>query len=419
MGFPGMCNIKVHPPGEQQPGCSAIVTAAAGGADDGADNGTTTDDDGADDGGTDAAGGAAQEPEQQPPAPPSEPDLASLMDVQIAAGTYDVDFYAQWVLEQEEWGACGWSAEQLEFWSEPARRKLVEDNPECWEENWDPDVHGERPSGDLANIAFDWGDCETEYEEVDVTFGCDFGGQIMLPANSETYNQGGGWVSLDMLSRSLDELSEAAGGGDGRRVYDLVCSGRARRFPMTNFDFKSTVLFGSMRTPRATNNPGLTTTATTADAGCILSQLNAQGPHFASKTKRLIADFCGVPYKAAFVEWVAQLECQVNTEAKGKEGNEDVKDEGETVGDDGDRSSSSQQQQQQQQQEDVSWDGPQYTVHTGWKCNSASEAIVVERACSVREFIYMLVDTHPGYESCRCKFQERELVNGLRGVNGI
>ena len=106
----------------------------------------------------------------------------------------------------------------------------------------------------------------------------------------------------------------------------------------------------------------------------------------------------------------------MNTEAKGKEGNEDVKDEGETVGDDGDRSSSS---QQQQQQEDVSWDGPQYTVHTGWKCNSASEAIVVERACSVREFIYMLVDTHPGYESCRCKFQERELVNGLRGVNGI
>ena len=330
--------------------------------------------------------------------------LASLMDVQIAAGTYDVGFYAQWQTEQEEWGACDWSAEQLEFWSEPARRKLVEENPEDWEEEWDVDVHGEMPSDetDLSDIGFNWGDCESEYEEVDVTFECDLGGKVELPANM-----------------SLDELSGAAGGEKGRRVYHLVQHGRARRFPMTNFDFKSTVLFGSMRTPRATNNPGLTTTATTADAGCILSQLNAQGPHFASKTKRLIADFCGVPYKAAFVEWVAQLECQVNTEAKGKEGNEDVKDEGETVGDDGDRSSSSQQQQQQQQQEDVSWDGPQYTVHTGWKCNSASEAIVVERACSVREFIYMLADTHPGYESCRCKFQERELVNGLRGVNGI
>ena len=116
-----------------------------------------------------------------------------------------------------------------------------------------------------------------------------------------------------------------------------------------------------------------------------------------------------IPHKA--FHWVAQLERQVKTEGKGKEGNSDAKDEGEDVGDDGDR--------QQQQQQDNSWDGPQYTVHTGWKCNSASEAIVVERACSVREFIYMLVDTHPGYESCRCKFQERELVNGLRGVNGI
>ena len=39
-------------------------------------------------------------------------DLASLMDVQIAAGTYVVDFYAQWMIEQEDWGACCRYAEQ-------------------------------------------------------------------------------------------------------------------------------------------------------------------------------------------------------------------------------------------------------------------------------------------------------------------
>ena len=307
-------------------------------------------------------------------------DLASLMDVQIAAGTYVVDFYAQWMIEQEDWGACCWSAEQLEFWSEPARRRLVEENHEYWEEAWDNDVHGEIPSGDLAEIGFEWGDCETEYEEVDVTFECDLGGKVELPANM-----------------SLDELSGAAGGEKGRRVYHLVQHGRARRFPMTTYDFKSTVLFGSIQTPHTTNAGPTTTT----DVGCILSKLNGQGPHFASKTKRLIADFCGVPYKAAFAEWVAQLERQVEREG-----------EGEDVGNDGDRSSS--QQQQQQQQQDNSWNGPQYKVSKGWRGNEApGTCVVVEEACSFREFVYMLLDMHPPYESNNCKWEEKELVNGM------
>ena len=41
---------------------------------------------------------------------------------------------------------------------------------------------------------------------------------------------------------------------------------------------------------------------------CVLSKLNSDGPAFASIMKRLIADYCGVSYEAAFAEWVADLE---------------------------------------------------------------------------------------------------------------
>ena len=41
---------------------------------------------------------------------------------------------------------------------------------------------------------------------------------------------------------------------------------------------------------------------------CVLSKLNSDGPAFASMMKRLIADYCGVSYEAAFAGWVAEFE---------------------------------------------------------------------------------------------------------------
>ena len=40
---------------------------------------------------------------------------------------------------------------------------------------------------------------------------------------------------------------------------------------------------------------------------CVLSKLNNDGPAFASIMKRLIADYCGMSYEAAFAGWVAEV----------------------------------------------------------------------------------------------------------------
>ena len=104
-------------------------------------------------------------------------------------------------------------------------------------------------------------------------------------------------------------------------------------FPMTTHDFAATALFGSMlRRPRHPSGDGADVaagaggTATTAAASasdgqadaslvrvlgafpdCVLSKLNSDGPAFASVMKRLIADYCGVFYEAAFTGWVAEV----------------------------------------------------------------------------------------------------------------
>ena len=102
---------------------------------------------------------------------------------------------------------------------------------------------------------------------------------------------------------------------------------------MTTHDFAATVLFGSMlRRPRPSGDGadttdgggggGATTAAASASDGqadaslvrvlgafpdCVLSKLNSDGPAFASIMKRLIADYCGVSYEAAFAGWVADV----------------------------------------------------------------------------------------------------------------
>ena len=100
---------------------------------------------------------------------------------------------------------------------------------------------------------------------------------------------------------------------------------------MTTHDFAATVLFGSMlRRPRPSGDGGdagggagtATTVGASASDGqadaslvrvlgafpdCVLSKLNSDGPAFASMMKRLIADYCGVSYEAAFAGWVAEV----------------------------------------------------------------------------------------------------------------
>ena len=101
---------------------------------------------------------------------------------------------------------------------------------------------------------------------------------------------------------------------------------------MDTFKFVATVLFGSMRPHRPSTNGGggggaaAAAVAAGGQAGaslvrvigafpdCVLSKLNSDGAAFASMTKRLIADYCGVSYKAAFESWVAEIEAEVEWE---------------------------------------------------------------------------------------------------------
>jgi len=130
-------------------------------------------------------------------------DVKSLMGITIPAGTYTVDFFAGWMNEEEDWGAYNWSHEALAFWGEPARRRLIEEYPETWDEHWDSAVHGEMPDDDLApdDSSWEWGECDTEYLDVHVTFQDGLGGKIEFPE---------GWGSTGV---SLDKLCEAAGEG--------------------------------------------------------------------------------------------------------------------------------------------------------------------------------------------------------------
>ena len=106
----------------------------------------------------------------------------------------------------------------------------------------------------------------------------------------------------------------------------LLVSQSCYYFPTTTHDFAATALFGSMlRRPRPSDvagGDGAATTAASALGGqadaslvrvlgafpdCVLSKLNSDGPAFASVMKRLIADYCGVFYEAAFTGWVAEV----------------------------------------------------------------------------------------------------------------
>ena len=128
------------------------------------------------------------------------------------------------------------------------------------------------------------------------------------------------------------------------RIRDRIRDGRALRFPMTIDAFKATVLFGSLRplptgaggagggasdandAPPPANVPNVTPVLG-AFPDCILSRLNEHGQHFASNAKRLIADYCGVSYKAAEVEWVADIARQVEEEVPGVDEDEGDEDE--------------------------------------------------------------------------------------------
>ena len=125
---------------------------------------------------------------------------------------------------------------------------------------------------------------------------------------------------------------------------ERIRDGRALRFPMTTHDFAATVLFGSMlRRPRPSGDGGdagggagtATTVGASASDGqadaslvrvlgafpdCVLSKLNSHGPAFASNTKRLIADFCGVSfYGEGFARWVAEIDRQLLRQDQGQQ----------------------------------------------------------------------------------------------------
>ena len=169
------------------------------------------------------------------------------------------------------------------------------------------------------------------------------GGCTSLTALPESLGQLRALTKLDLrYCTSLSAESRKRGKRlpkRNRRIRD----GRALRFPMTTHDFAATVLFGSMLRPRRPSGDGAdvaaggatTTAAASASDGqadaslvrvlgafpdCVLSKLNSHGPAFASNTKRLIADFCGVSfYGEGFARWVAEIDRQLLRQDQGQQ----------------------------------------------------------------------------------------------------
>ena len=103
-----------------------------------------------------------------------------------------------------------------------------------------------------------------------------------------------------------------------------IFNDRALRFPITTHVFKATVLFGSMKASNGMTNADPSAASGSvpcsspvlgAFSDCIQASSTAVSRTWLpSPIWRLIADYSGVSYKAAFEKWVTEIERKINGE---------------------------------------------------------------------------------------------------------
>ena len=100
-----------------------------------------------------------------------------------------------------------------------------------------------------------------------------------------------------------------------------IFNDRALRFPITTHVFKATVLFGSMKASNGMTNADPSAASGSvpcsspvlgAFSDCIQASSTAVSRTWLpSPIWRLIADYSGVSYKAAFEKWVTEIELKI------------------------------------------------------------------------------------------------------------